>query len=432
MERNPSKETSPASLEVLPETLLLEVVSYLGFVEGHRFLGASKALHGGVRQAIDKQTHQVVLDDDERQRLVLGRPFVTTFWLKSVFRSALRESLLRLDLSGSPLKGEVGGAGTDGFLHVAFAQLGLFPNLQHLGLRGSDDLTDFGLRCLDPRGPHSHTAARASQPNGTSPLVSIDLAFCPGTTYHGTLFLRDVSRFPHLQLIRRQPEWLDGNFETPFGEGLAPGEVHTYYADGSFSFNRDFQSNGFVCQWYPWDENFVGDKLQYNNFQTPMGWPEWTQFCYRPGVCLLRIPPEEEEEDCPSVLVGQYMRCIRAPQERELLEKAKALVPLGTSRLFDKVTHEVLPPDVREQEDGNPHRWVMISRMKVRPLGNQPRESETQPIYVNPLMPPRDLVQACANTCAGIHLYDTGFLARHEDRLNVLLSGDPDEHPDDS
>ncbi len=376
---------------ILPETLLEEIFSFLNFSERRRVLALSPSLWSH-RSSIDQKTRLVTFEGDEGSRLILNQPFQSETRIMQMFGMELSQALISLTLDKCV---------NDGFLHVAFVRLQLFPNLRSIRMRHCDLLTDFGLDCL------SRSAA------ATTTLESVDITFCHNTSYSGTFPLRE--RISNLKLLRRQPEWLDGRFETPFGASNASTgvEVHTYYADGSFSFNRDSQSNGFVCQLHSWDDDFLGDKLQYNNFRAPLGWPAWTQFCYRPGVCLLRLPPTETENS-PTVLVGQYMRGLRPPQNRPLMERAKDLVPLGQSRYFDKLTEEMLPYDDAEStsENHNLDNVIMISRMRVKPL------------EIDHIMPPDSLVQACQNTCRGMHSYGRDFLLLQEERLDQLLSGD--------
>lgn len=373
----------------LPETLLEEVFSFLCFTQRRRVLGLSRTLWSQ-RNRIDQKIKHVSFDEEEGRQLFLNQPFQSATRLRCIFGIDLSQALISLTLDK---------CSNDGLLHVALVQLQLFPNLHSIRMRHCDQVTDFGLDCI------SRSAAAARN------LEVVDITFCPHTTYSGTFPIRE--RVTNLRLLRRQPEWLDGRFETPFGGARTGAEIHTYYADGSFSFNRDSQSNGFVCQLHPWDEDFLGDKLQYNNFRAPLGWPEWTQFCYRPGVCLLRLPMDEIENH-PTVLVGQYMRGLRAPKNRPLMERAKQLVPLGQSRYFDKNTEELLPFEDAEttSQHYNLDNVIMVSRMRVKPL-----ESDQ-------LMPPPSLVQACQNTCRGMQSYGQDFLLLQEERLDQLLSGD--------
>lgn len=71
-------------------------------------------------------------------------------------------------------------------------------------------------------------------------LTSLDLTFCPLVSYAAVIALREAS--PRQLLIRRQPAWLDGHYETPWGE------THTYYPCGAFEFMRGTQAKGWVAQ----------------------------------------------------------------------------------------------------------------------------------------------------------------------------------------
>ena len=131
----------------------------------------------------------------------------------------------------------------------------------------------------------------------------------------------------------------------------------------------------------------------------------------------MRLLPTEDDRR-PTVLVGQYMRGLRPPPNRSLMENAKNVVPVGQSRFFDKNTEELLPfQDAAtmtndEQSNVNLNNVIMISRMLVHPL--EPDQ----------LMPPDSLVQACRNTCQGIQSFDRDFLILQERNLNHLLLGD--------
>ena len=191
-------------------------------------------------------------------------------------------------------------------------------------------------------------------------LRSVDLSFCRRTTYAGTFVLRD--RLIALEVIRRQPLWLDGTFVTPFrgapGAGEEEAEKHVYWADGTFSFSRGVQSSGFVCDLFPagdrggrkgeddGDDNphsHLGDRLQYTDFDPPRGWPAWSRYCYRPGVSLLRLENEAipkvdgkgQTEIVRSVLVAQRLEGIRAPSDAPCPYHASR-VPLGESRTLNR------------------------------------------------------------------------------------------------
>lgn len=172
---------------------------------------------------------------------------------------------------------------------------------------------------------------------------------------------------------------MDGSFETPFeNDGL-----HTYYCDGTFVFQREQQSCGYVIQVRQWSEAdpfFVHDKLQYSNFTVPDGWPLWAQYCYRPGVSLLRLDDQE-------ALVAQSLRGLRPPQQYPQRVHA-ALLPRAKMSVYFDQNGTLLPnassTDLRNNDaatnnDFSLRQHYMVSRMRIFPL--------TQ------LMPPPELVQ---------------------------------------
>ena len=71
-------------------------------------------------------------------------------------------------------------------------------------------------------------------------LRELDITFCPIVSYGAVLDLRQ--QCPDLRLIRRQPRWLDGHFETPWGE------IRTHYPCGAFSFSSVAESVGWTAQ----------------------------------------------------------------------------------------------------------------------------------------------------------------------------------------
>ena len=156
-------------------------------------------------------------------------------------------------------------------------------------------------------------------------------------------------------------------------------------------------------------ENHLGDKLQYNNFVPPLGWPDWTRFCYRPGVSLFRLEDGvgPDGDVARSVLVSQRLVGLRPPKDVALMEQAKAIVPMGKSRYFDK-RGEILPEDAPQVE-----KITMISRMRLYPL------SESQG-----MMPPRELVQRNKETCEGMNAIFSSKeeMDRKENWLHTVLS----------
>mmetsp|Transcript_22248 Transcript_22248/g.39125 ORF Transcript_22248/g.39125 Transcript_22248/m.39125 type:complete len:339 (+) Transcript_22248:1-1017(+) len=314
-------------------------------------------------------------------------------------------------------------------------------------------------------------------------LEYIDMTFCRSTTFSGTFWLRDGLR--NLRCIRRQPKWMDGHFHTPFGSEHNV-EIHTYWPDGTFQFTRNEQSNGFVSDLYAWkgdgnggiDEpsgstsqefyesvDFVGDKLQYNNSSLPHPLPIFTQYAYRPGVSLMKLPPEYEvvehhvektKNDKSSssclvscVLVAQTLDGLKPPSSRRWMEQAiRENIPLGQSKYYgllatennrqasrgDIKLVETLSPEAFAASPQGQRPVVMISKMKLEPLGAtiQPSKTSNDSKNENVLMPPDELVEACRETCKGMLEYGVDFLERLEEEMHQLLQRPEMTADDDS
>ena len=115
------------------------------------------------------------------------------------------------------------------------------------GLRGVDDEVVMGLLAPNlPQLRHLDLSETAVATRGAislkalSSLTSLDITFCPLVSYAAVIVLREAC--PRLRHLRRLPKWLEGHFETPWGE------VHTYYPCGAFEFERGMQSTGWVAQ----------------------------------------------------------------------------------------------------------------------------------------------------------------------------------------
>jgi len=137
-----------------------------------------------------------------------------------------------------------------------------FPSTLHQALQPLTGLTELSLRGL--RGVHEAatralTSAKhlrvldlAQTTVSTRGVVALkelpfletlDLTYCALVSYAAVLELRAAS--PSVRLIRRQPSWMDGTFDTPWGE------KHTYWPDGSFCFDRVGTAKGWVAQLRP-------------------------------------------------------------------------------------------------------------------------------------------------------------------------------------
>jgi hypothetical protein len=383
----------------LPLTLLNEIFSFVGSLRQQRLvLSQFGKRTWSLIPELEASLNQLVISDERDASAILfhnkARLTVSMFEERRLPEVFLRLSNLQyLDL---------GRYANDAFFEFLDIHAPL-PNLKALSMVGSMGVTDQGLRRIVYGG-----APRREN------FESLTITFCRNITYAATLFLRE--NLPNLRLIRRQPEWLDGQFHTPFAAEGAPDEVHTYWPDGTFTFSRNSQSTGFVCDLFPWDTqrpDFLGDKLQYNNLTFPAGWPDWFRFAYRPGVALLRIDDivDESSNNKPirCVLVSQHMRGLKPPNVRELMESANHLIQPGESKQFTQ-DGDVLPDDTPENRFGDS---IMISKMKIYPL---PTHS---------LLPPGDLVEECKTTCEAMTTFGKVFLDAKERELQILLTAGP-------
>lgn len=411
-------EVKDCRLNRLPETHVGEILDYLSLKERRRLLGSCTALWS-LRVDLEGRVQTLQAGGENSAALVprrrgrasgsAGGQYSGLFLRRSgdddeTSTSALfakaqdlgrREYLGRLrNLRVLDLRG----AATDELFELICGEEGevLLSSLDSISMVASDAVTDRGLERL------SRGEARASN------LRSVDITFCRKTSYAGTFPLRD--RLKNLRLIRRQPEWLDGSYVTPFG-GAGPDkdEVHIYWPDGSFSFGRNEQSSGFVCDLFEWravqsvldgegggqngmvEDRHLGDKLQYVDFDPPLGWPEWSRYAYRPGVSLLRLPDEKvNEQNVRSVLVAQRLAGLKPPHDFPSADHANQ-VPLGETRYFDE-RGQFLPVEGggtdEEIEQRRRLRHTMVSRMRVEPLPQGGR-----------LLPPDSLVDRNRDFC---------------------------------
>ena len=475
-------------LSNLPETILADILSCLNLTDRRRAVGTCKSLWNQRTSLEEKMTSLKINNSREidgalmTKGLTISRPGPVLQNLSN---------LIHLDLQSYA---------TDTLLYL-LPTAPFQGTLKSLCMARSTDVTDVGLMLLSRRQPAitdihdsaslhttaSYHAARAadveSPPHRASSLIAleyIDITFCRGTSFSGTFWLRDG--LPNLKCIRRQPKWMDGHFYTPFGDDEDDVEIHTYWPDGTFQFTRDRQSNGFVADLFAWEDNndmngdemeiededrrsvedidFVGDKLQYNNSSMPHPLPTFTQFAYRPGVSLMRLPPEPEKADhggsittnhetststtskklVQCVLVAQYLDGLKPPSNRRWMEQAKKEnIPLGTSKYYfvsnsGERTGELVESVSPEAFALNPQGGrpiVMISKMKLLPFesvnddGSFNSDNNNNPDYKNPLRPPNELLAACRNTCKGIIEYGSDFLDRLEEELDELLRRPP-------
>lgn len=107
---------------------------------------------------------------------------------------------------------------------------------------------------------------------------------------------------------------MTGKNTTPFADGKNK-EIHTYWADGSFSFTRSGESRGFVHQLQEGEAGVVREALQYINYDSEGEWPPFAELCYRPGVAVRRADGlgADSEGFSRSIYVWEACDGIRAP-----------------------------------------------------------------------------------------------------------------------
>ena len=235
---------------------------------------------------------------------------------------------------------------------------------------------------------------------------------------------------------------MDGRFETPF----ANDGVHTYWPDGSFQYEREQASRGFLRHVrrivHNNDENNnhhhqrVQTKVQYTNFDPPNGaWPEWARHVYRPGVSLLWREDDDDAErknaaddnnnhGCTAattgenhspprkkgtILVAQRTRGMHPPSD-EWPKVEHWSLPIGKSVYFDRDGSRLVEDSADDNNSNNDRRFVMVTRMRVRPL-------ET-------LTPPAELLEQNRNFLQQYPARHGGAEHAMEENLHRMLGGE--------
>lgn len=349
-------ERANTRLTMLPEALLAHVLQWLPFSDRRRYFSCC---HDSWRNG--RRDYEALL-----QSLVLTR----------LPPSTLLNNLNNLHTL------DIGSNATNDFLRNLQSER-VLPKLKHLFMAKSMRITDEGLDSLTRNSLRCQT------------LESIDISYCRNTTYAGTFVLRD--KLKALQLLRRQPQWMDGRYETPFEND----HLHTYWPDGTFSFSRETLNSGYVCDYFLWNannEHCVGDKLQYNDLNTFDALPQEVRNSYRPGVSLVRLPGNDK-----AILVAQLLRGLYPPKDYPKLEH-EGRVELGHSVYLD-VDGNVLANDADDED----LRHVMISHIPRRPLES--------------LMPPRDIVEKNRVTVANLDGLNERMWIHEELALHMRLRG---------
>ncbi|CAE8637141.1 unnamed protein product, partial [Polarella glacialis] len=273
---------------------------------------------------VSPESNEAVTSLALARRALAARPPLRRCW-DAVFRHAWQLRELQL-----------GSFADDALLSAAGSQL---PSLQRLDVSESLSITDEGIRRLA---------------EGCKCLLSVDLTHCHGTTYGSVFWLRQSSQHPDELLIRRQPAWLDGVFECPWGE------KHMYWPDGTFCFSRDRESEGWVSRLWRRTRGGIGGRAWLEDRMT---------YCdlrdEQKGVQLML--PEGEDQSCEAALgdddaslrevrVVQWFSVESGEGDRQQFPSRGVWgsIPLGRSVLA-------------QMQDGG---QVLLSRMKVRPLAD--------------------------------------------------------------
>jgi len=132
-------------------------------------------------------------------------------------------------------------------------------------------------------------------------LRELDVTFCSRVTYGLVVDMREA--LPAC-LVRRLPAWICGVTATPFMDDDGNPEAHMYWPDGTFSYTRTKQSEGFVvtCRQLS-SKGYVANKLQFVDFDPPPTWPGWTAFAYRPVIAL--FPTGRVRDHCQDGKMGE-------------------------------------------------------------------------------------------------------------------------------
>jgi len=254
-------------------------------------------------------------------------------------------------------------------------------------------------------------------------LRDIDMTFCDRLSYEDALTLREEFAANHDEeeeatlVIRRQPVWADGHFQTPF----ANDGCHTYWPDGTFNYERERCSKGFVQKMQMIHNNpyHVKTTIQYTDFDPPVGWPEWTRFFYRPGVSLLYRKEQNNDEKHRSILVAQHIRGLVAPDDWPKPEHWS--LPLSQSVHFTREGDRI------EERDADAEQYVMVTRIPVLPLSDEEPAFPPPPTHL--LEKNREFLQEYRD----FQLQEFGgerLMTDEEDRnrvawLHQVLGGDP-------
>ena len=144
--------------------------------------------------------------------------------------------------------------------------------LEKLLLGGAPGITDAGVCYLLDAAPAT--------------LLEVDAVSCVGVT-HATVLHAAALRLPRM-IVRRLPRWFARRWRCVRHRRIPVDELHAYFADGTFAFERETQASGAVLSFTlapPVDGAPPHFQLvaQYDDEEAlaQIGLPQW-----RPGVCV--------------------------------------------------------------------------------------------------------------------------------------------------
>lgn len=293
------------------------------------------------------------------------------------------------------------------------------PRLEVLSCKRAAEISDVGLVAFTQ-------AIYSRELDGAAPFSSLselDITLCQNTTYGATIEMR--RHLPRLA-IRRIPKFMQGAFETPFasaGAGSIGGtdkEVHYYYCDGSFWFDRASEARGYAIR-TDQQGNFFTDSLQFIDLEQQfLGMLPLAYMFYRPGVALrkLEIPgcsPGEER-----VMVCQLLHGMKAPSDIPPLQDLEQL-QVGHSAHYRRDGSLIGPAPGQLPYDPEAH--LLVSHMRKTEMDDSmPPASLTEEIEAFERRKAHDISEFVTHPVHGTARQV--YLERLEDRIHHAMGGE--------
>lgn len=176
--------------------------------------------------------------------------------------------------------------------------------LREFFLIGSHAVTDKGLSLL-----LAHCGRRPA--SRLPSLRLIDATCCPGVTHTSV----GAAKQAGVQLVRL-PAWFAQRWVCVSHLFIPTQEEHHYHRDGTFKFSREHQAEGHVLSFLPGPPGakHMEVTVQFDDEEhaAMVGMPQ-----YRPCVCVLQQPPDEQEgalhRGRPRMRTAQCTRVLACP-----------------------------------------------------------------------------------------------------------------------